>query len=336
MLVNFFFVFQALLSTAATAAAPLPDKCINLFSQAHSIDSHSPYQLIQFARGLSEDEQIIFLNKIQKDPIPFNVSNTQDLNSVLKLALQDPVEWERLFRQIHKKGLTFFQVKYLITLLKEESPRIQNRVLHFISKNYRTSSKITSRSFDFSPKNSLDILLGILIPPEDFFNQSPHNPLGAYRRYIDAKKKILRLYNKEKTYDLIDIKAILQQTQEILHKENPIEGSTSVTLFGSFINGTAFLETSDLDMTSSHLEFSENTFYELFNVLEKNRKFAAIDFIFTPDTSLGGSFGLSSPLQIRITKNKILFLVFPLNQTYKNLSNPSVKNKHRPGNTHRI
>ncbi|HPI39875.1 MAG TPA: hypothetical protein PLJ21_03675, partial [Pseudobdellovibrionaceae bacterium] len=209
---------------------------------------------------------------------------------------------------------------YLITLLKEEAPEVQNRILNFISKNYSTASKITRRSFDFSPKNSLDILFGILIPPENYFIQNLHNPLGAYRRYIDAKKKILRLYNKEKTYDHLDIKAILKETQEILLQENSIIGShKSVTLFGSFVNGTAFLETSDLDMASSHLEFSENTFIEFFNVLEKNRKLAAIDFIFTSEMGLGGSFGLSSPLQIRVTENKILFLIFPMSQVYQNL-----------------
>lgn len=276
--------------------------------------------LVQMAIKTTSAEKKILIQKIEMlTPVSFRGDHSEQFfyenpRLVLKLALYDEKTWTHMLSILDR-----ILIRSAPTISKRLYPMIQSMpsdlkisLLNEIGKRYAKAEKINTNYM--GPKRFLDALLSYFLPPVDIlknFVQGGASPLAAFDHYLILLRASIVQPEGYEYYSANDILFAAEQYQKQLADPNDF-----IYLTGSFPNGKAKLETSDVDVFIS----KNNQIEKAFLIIDRanNEYFHSqgkvnshLESHVTPTTFSLEDLATINPLMILITQNEIKLMVFP-------------------------
>jgi hypothetical protein len=239
-----------------------------------------------------------------------------------ELALQSPEAWTRFVQKLGTTDARSVTFNYLKPVITAFSPSFRQSLLKQIGTLYPAARKpINTQWHEYSPKRSLELLMRLLNPPENFFAasvQTPQQTLKAYGAYLASVHQVIG----DESFGNYSAKEVLKLAKEIQRvlkrsmKEQKIARPAAI-IEGSFPNGRAVMYKSDLD-----LHLSDPKFYTLewrfglavSKALESRYPGIALKpslMSISPDPADEAQLAQVSPIAIRITPSAIDLLLYP-------------------------
>lgn len=221
-------------------------------------------ELITTLVRLSPTERKNLLQEIQSQ----TPARTNLYITTIKLALYSRTEWSRFIQTLTDEGLYYgVNLPNLVIILEhmpsEFKPTVYQQiraVYPHLAKKYALRKRIGEKILD--PKRAVDLLIRHMVQADSFFTKNPSSPRTEIRvnsqlsAYLAAMREIFHP-TPFGDYSLADIKSVAQAISQELKKVEKSSGLTHATilLYGSFPNGKALVNSSDLDVvfSSAHL-----------------------------------------------------------------------------------
>jgi hypothetical protein len=255
----------------------------------------------------------------------------------LKLALFDRKAWLKRIDDFMAEGDEGGTLSRAFAPILEQMPQdLRVALLAKVRTLYLDARKNTDlgdekgRQIINAPKRALDILVNSLLPPKKIIGQLVQSGMTPFQAYGEWLKQIQDAMGFN-SYDAYAVDKVLTTIQNFLRQEISIgraKHSDTLTLFGSFPQGRAKKESSDIDLNggnsafeNSDLENLKETINHEFRVEKisiqlSEATFHLVDSSESNDEDSNLSWtnlkaAEASPVQFEIHENKIVMQIYP-------------------------
>ncbi|MFZ9521572.1 MAG: hypothetical protein ACO3A4_13940 [Silvanigrellaceae bacterium] len=188
------------------------------------------------------------------------IGSEQAKQRVLR-AVFDNEEWKRYVTTCAKDGLSSVNGYTELSLLPDE---LRDEIVSTVKEFYSTASKgdHSWKSTTVAPKRCLDMILSYAVNPLKIISTHPKvktDILAAYDSYLQVFREIVFPDGSRGNYNAKQVSDIAKIFQKFLQDEKskrPITSQYTIYMGGSYANGRANIESSDVDIIT--LDMSKN------------------------------------------------------------------------------
>lgn len=283
------------------------------FFKSNEYLGHQDSEMKAFAdavKNLSPEEKAVLVGKI--DSLPFFEFRDRNFlyenpRFVAKLILHDTKAWQEFIENVATYLIYPARTmsKKLYPIIKEMPESMKEELLKQIGILYPRAGKINTAWM--GPKRVLDALISYMLEPSVFLKKFP-NALNGLDQYLSLLNTIIKDPNigKYGAFEILETAKIIKR--HLKPEDQP------VYITGSFANGKANIQTSDIDLYNKN-NFLESRYADMDKEINgifaaENRK-SKLQLHTTPNTFSLEELASINPILIKITSEDISLIVYP-------------------------